>query len=78
MLSILRFIGILLALIRAVTVQQTLATDVLSDPATSHHLQWSANKQHDFHYRFLNKIKVKMLKYATPATGMVTHTRIQL
>ena len=73
MLSVLRFIGILLALTRVVTVQPALATDVLSDPVTTHHLQWSANKHHDFRYRFLKKIKVKTLKYATPATGMFNH-----
>ena len=73
MLSVLRFIGILLALTRVVTVQPALATDVLSDPVATHHLQWSANKQHDFRYRFLKKIKVKTLKYATPATGMFNH-----
>ena len=73
MLSVLRFIGILLALTRVVTVQPALATDVLSDPVATHHLQWSANKHHDFRYRFLKKIKVKTLKYATPATGMFNH-----
>ena len=73
MLSVLRFIGILLALTRVVTVQPALATDVLSDPVATHHLQWSANKQHDFRYRFLKKIKVKTLKHATPATGMFNH-----
>ena len=62
MLSVLRFIGILLALTRAVTVQPTLATDVLSDPVASHHLQWSADEQLDFRYRFLKKIRVKTLK----------------
>ena len=73
MLSVLRFIGILLTLTRVGGFQPTLATEVFSEPVVSHHLQWSADEQLDFRYRFLKKIKVETLKYATPDTGMFNH-----
>ena len=73
MLSVLRFIGILLTLTRVGGFQPTLATEVFSEPVVSHHLQWSADEQLDFRYRFLKKIKVETLKYATPETGMFNH-----
>lgn len=73
MLSVLRFIGILLTLTRVGGFQPTLATEVFTEPVVSHHLQWSADEQLDFRYRFLKKIKVETLKYATPDTGMFNH-----
>ncbi len=73
MLSVLRFIGILLSLTRVGVFQPTLAEAVLLEPAVSHHLQWSANTNYDFSYHLLKKIKVETLKYATPATGMFNH-----
>ena len=73
MLSVLRFIGILLTLTRVGGFQPTLATEVFSEPVVSHHLQWSADERLDFRYRFLKKIKVETLKYATPDTGMFNH-----
>ena len=63
MLSFLRFIGILLTLTRVGGFQPTLATEVFSEPVVSHHLQWSADEQLDFRYRFLKNIKVETLKY---------------